>query len=120
MSARDDLLARAKPWTHPCGPHELGVQVNCTCQDGDPRHLIVELVAFIEASTPRTVTSPAELYDLPDRSTILHPDSGQAWQLEKGWWRSTDGLRYSTEAAAPPPGGTPRVIAWTRPAESIR
>lgn len=45
----DDLLTRAKSWLVQCGPCDYGMpEFACTCQPGDPRLVISDLVAEIE------------------------------------------------------------------------
>ena len=66
MTARDDLLRRAEPWTKLCGPCDGGLPMPCSCPADDPRIIISRLVAYIEASRPRVVTTAAEVYGLPE------------------------------------------------------
>ena len=48
MTAVDDLLAQAEPWTKQCGPCDAGLPMGCSCPDGDPRVVVSALVNHLE------------------------------------------------------------------------
>lgn len=42
-------LETVRPWMQPCGPHDYGMpEYGCACPDGDPRPIVVKLVAEVE------------------------------------------------------------------------
>lgn len=43
-----DVLAKAEPWLNLCGPCDAGYPTACSCQPGDPRVIILELVREVE------------------------------------------------------------------------
>lgn len=44
----EDILERAKLWARECGPCDFGVPMACQCPEGDPRHIISDLMREVE------------------------------------------------------------------------
>lgn len=48
MSAEPLDLDTIRPWTNPCGSCDVGLPQSCTCPSGDPRGVILRLIAEVE------------------------------------------------------------------------